>query len=206
MKWQLYTATLLTVSAFALNQEPAHSATLNQSMSIQEQKDTGVDQLNKQQRQNLETFLQNYHLKAQRKTTSKKTVKVSQSTLSLNIDEGAFIQLEDGTVWEIDPTYRDIAAGWLLPVLIVVEENPGSSYPYKLYNTKTKHTIEAKKSNLNYASKGVPIAPSNRADPNKPFPQVKGGDPEVPVQSQPLQEGEPVPPSARGSSRNQVGP
>ncbi len=67
-------------------------------MSKEEQKKTGVSQLNFNQKRALEAWLnENFVLKTKKETTP------LARTLSLNIDNGKELQLSDNTIWEVNP-------------------------------------------------------------------------------------------------------
>ncbi len=145
--------TLATIStAAAVNETPPHSQTLNQQMTITDQKATGVHELDKTQRENLETWLQNKSLQTRPQKNHLEDQTVTNSTLSLNIDGGAFIQLYDGSVWEIDPKHRSVTENWISPVQITVEIEPGNDWPFKIINQSNNEIVYARRSNLNYAA------------------------------------------------------
>lgn len=67
------------------------------------------------------------------------------SLLSLNIDNGRYVQLDDGSVWEIAPSMLTTSQGWLSSVQIEVSQTGKDAYPYRLYNTATKDFVYAKR-------------------------------------------------------------
>ena len=60
------------------------------------------------------------------------------------IDSGNFIQLEDGSLWQVNPIDRIMCSLWLRLEEIVVVESQNPSYPYFLINMGDKETVEAK--------------------------------------------------------------
>ncbi|MDN3504890.1 MAG: hypothetical protein P0S95_04880 [Rhabdochlamydiaceae bacterium] len=95
---------------------------------------------------NLLTTAQKSELASWLKGVNFKPPQAMNSTLSLNISNGQFIQLDDGTVWEIDPSEMAISQGWLSPVQITVTKTDvETQYPYKLYNTATQNAVSAKR-------------------------------------------------------------
>lgn len=178
MKRAISLITLCALStAFAVNETPPHSQSLNQQMSVKEQKETGVNQLDKKQRQNLETWLQNKSLQTRPQKDKLEDQTVSSSTLSINIDGGAFLQLYDGTVWEIDPAHRSITQNWISPIGITVEIVPGTAWPFKLINESNNEWVYARRSNLNYASSlpTIQAKPTKAVDKAKSSPSSRSG-------------------------------
>lgn len=155
---------LSTITAlFAVNETPPHSQTLNQQMTVKEQKETGVHELNKKQRENLETWLQNKSLQTRPQKDQLEDKTVTSSTLSINIDGGAFVQLYDGSVWEIEPSQRSITENWISPIGITVTIEPGTQWPFKLTNESNNEFVYARRSNLNYAAS----LPTQKTEPVK---------------------------------------
>jgi hypothetical protein len=70
------------------------------------------------------------------------------SMISLNLEGGKFIQLQDGTLYQIAPTDIDTASVWLTPVLITVTQSKDPNYPYILQNTQNKTQVSAKKASF----------------------------------------------------------
>lgn len=63
-----------------------------------------------------------------------------------NIDNGTYIMLEDGSLWEIDPIDKIDAMLWLpISNIIVIQSNKGSpGYDYLLINTDDGEKVYAK--------------------------------------------------------------
>lgn len=108
------------------------------------QKKYGIYNLNPDQKSQLAGWLQQ---------VSKNAPSSAPSQLSLNIAGGQFIQLDDGTVWEINPNDQTVTQGWLSPVQIVVSRSQNQIYPYRLYNTATGSAVTAKKVSMNAIQK-----------------------------------------------------
>lgn len=66
--------------------------------------------------------------------------------IKTNIDSGTFIQLEDESLWEIDPPGQIDASLWLSTAsIVVVESNKGSPrYGYRLINTDDGESAHAR--------------------------------------------------------------
>ena len=64
--------------------------------------------------------------------------------VSKKIDGGRFIKLEDGSLWEISSIDRINTMLWLVTEEITVIESGNPLYPYKLINSDSGDTAEAK--------------------------------------------------------------
>lgn len=60
------------------------------------------------------------------------------------IERGQTIQLDDGSVWQINPLNKVDAILWLPVQRITIVESGNALYPHKLVNTDSKSTAEAK--------------------------------------------------------------
>lgn len=78
--------------------------------------------------------------------------------ISENIDQGAFILLEDKPLWEISSLDETKTALWLPLSNITVLESSDPLYPYRLVNSDERETAAAKLSPV-YLSK-APIVPA----------------------------------------------
>ena len=58
-------------------------------------------------------------------------------------DEGALVVLEDGSIWEIDPSDRSKTVRWLRISTITVERTQKERYSYVLMNTMENETVRA---------------------------------------------------------------
>ncbi|MCK4329072.1 hypothetical protein KAX02_04450 [candidate division WOR-3 bacterium] len=122
--------------------------TLYELMTVEEQKQTGIIRLTKLERKALEQWLANWTLEVIEaiSESSGQTYWGVGNThwVSEKIDRGDFIQLEDGSLWEISPIDRINTMLWLSFEDIVVIESNNPHYPYKLINTDSEDTAEAK--------------------------------------------------------------
>ncbi len=64
--------------------------------------------------------------------------------LKERIDSGNSIQLEDDSLWQVNPIDRINSSLWLPVDDIAVVESQDPSYPYFLINTVDKEKVEAK--------------------------------------------------------------
>lgn len=60
------------------------------------------------------------------------------------VERGQTIQLEDGSVWQINPLNKADAILWLATERITIVDSGNALYPHKLINTDGKSTAEAK--------------------------------------------------------------
>ena len=104
----------LFFSLFALiltcSQLQSSEIILDDVMSQEEQKKTGIKKLSFKQKVALESWLNRTFVLKEK--ASENTTPLS---LSINIDRGEKLQLSDGSVWLIAPTDRQISSIWLTP-------------------------------------------------------------------------------------------
>lgn len=123
------------------SQQSKNYIPLEQVMTPQEMKATGVENLLQTQRAALERWLYNY------------TIKIMQFHQSLlkhdyldvgsghwikrKVEGGKLIILEDNSIWEINPLDRIYAALWLplTSITIIESDSPIGDYKYILINT-----------------------------------------------------------------------
>lgn len=112
---------------------------LNEVMSMDEQKKTGVAALSDAQKKELESWINT-------KFVLKPTPVAATSTIYLqqNIQSGAQLMFSDGSVYEIAPTDRSKTIFWLTPIAVSIEPSGDPSYPSKITNTLTKVSVSGK--------------------------------------------------------------
>src|ERR1700722_1167340 len=115
---------------------------LDEVMSREDQQRTGVAYLSTNQRIALEQWL-NLNCNCPSRITP--TEKQENLFVSINIDSGRKIQLNDNSIWDIDPRDYAISEAWLasIPIKIVPSDDP--DFPYLLVNRNTGVSIRAKK-------------------------------------------------------------
>ena len=59
-------------------------------------------------------------------------------------DDGATVILAGGSVWQISPSDRAVARGWLGDSKISLKKGGDPQYPYMLVNTEANETAQAK--------------------------------------------------------------
>ncbi len=112
---------------------------LNEVMSMDEQKKTGIAILSDAQKQQLESWIND-------KFVLKPTPVAGASIIYLqqNIQSGAQLMFSDGSVYEIAPTDRSKTVFWLTPIAVSIEPSGDPNYPAKITNTLTKVSVSAK--------------------------------------------------------------
>jgi hypothetical protein len=110
---------------------------LNDVMTPDEQKKTGVSQLSDTQKKELETWIN-------QKFTLKTTDKAKQIYLSENIQSGSQLRLSDGSLYEVMPQDRPKASFWLTPFQVRMEPSNDPNYPVLITNTITMIGVRAK--------------------------------------------------------------
>ena len=110
---------------------------LNDVMTPDEQKKTGIFQLSDMQKKELESWIN-------QKFTLKVTDKPKQVYLSENIQSGTELRLSDGSLYEVMPEDRQKASFWLTPFQVKIEQTADLNYPYKIINTVTLVGVRAK--------------------------------------------------------------
>ncbi|MBS0620132.1 MAG: hypothetical protein JSS61_01560 [Verrucomicrobia bacterium] len=114
---------------------------LDEVMSPEEQKKTGVAKLSRMQKLALEDWLdKNFVLK-----TEAQKEHAQNLFLSLNISGGKKIQLSDGSIWEIAPGDVNAASAWITPVPIKIEPSGDTDFPFLLINTNNRASVKARK-------------------------------------------------------------
>ncbi|NGX38422.1 MAG: hypothetical protein K1000chlam2_01595 [Chlamydiae bacterium] len=106
-----------------------------------------------------------------------------QLYLSLNIDEGKYLQLSDGSTYEIDPDDRLYSSYWITPFPLMISKSDNSEYPVRITNlntdtgvngkqVKTKEVIEEESKEH---AKQTPHTPTPEKEKSKPktSPQTK---------------------------------
>ena len=110
---------------------------LDQMMTIDEQKKTGIAKLTEGQKKELETWINS-------KFVLKTTTPV-QHTISLqeNRYNGSQLLFSNNDLYEIAPPDRAKASSWL-SVIVTIEPSGDPAYPWKITNTVTNVSIKGK--------------------------------------------------------------
>ncbi len=120
----------------------ANPLVLDEVMSREDQKRTGVAYLSTNQRIALEQWL-NKNCNCPSRITPVEEEK--NLYVSINIDSGKKIQLNDNSIWDVDPRDYSLSEAWLasIPVKIVPSFDP--DFPCLLVNRNTGVSIRVKK-------------------------------------------------------------
>lgn len=111
---------------------------LNEVMSMDEQKKTGVATLSDAQKKQLENWINDkFVLKPQMAATS-------SIYLEQNMQNGTQLMFSDGSIYEIAPTDRSKTVFWLTPIEVTFEPSGDPNYPSKITNTLTKVSVNGK--------------------------------------------------------------
>ncbi len=113
---------------------------LEDVMTKEEQKKTGVKKLNYAQKVALEAWLnKNFVLKTKAEETT------SGLTLSINIDDGKQLELSDNSIWQVAPGDISTAAVWLTPFPVKIAQSNDPQYPHLIINTYSGVSVRARK-------------------------------------------------------------
>lgn len=126
-----------SLSTFVLQ---ANAILLDDVMTQEEQKKTGVSRLTTQQKIELENWMNRTFVLKTNPSSNSQTL-----YLSINIDGGAKLRLSDNSLWQVAPSDVPQAAGWLLPVPLEIQESKDPQYPYYLVNPQTQEKVKVKK-------------------------------------------------------------
>lgn len=114
---------------------------LDKVMTTQQQTSTGVSKLSAQERTALEEWLTKFAMTVATEVSKKSSVSTRAGTYAgvgqkhwvrEKIDSGAFIKLEDGSLWQISPMDKINTMLWLPIDNVVVTGGTNPLYPYKL--------------------------------------------------------------------------
>lgn len=107
-------------------------------MTKEEQKKTGISKLNPDQKKEFETWLnQKFVLKST-------PVSLANVYVSENLDSGSRLRLSDGSLYEVAPADIQYSAGWLLPFGVQLDKTQDLNYPYILTNPNSNQSVRAK--------------------------------------------------------------
>jgi len=125
---------LLSSQSFAL-------ILLDDAMSKEDQKRTGIVNLTFAQKQALEQWLNQYcELRSVPKATEQKNLYLSEI-----IENGTKVQLSDGSIWLVDPVDVERAALWISSGALKIVQSNNPDYPCLIVDPSTGISIKAKK-------------------------------------------------------------
>ena len=117
----------------------AQDILLDEVMTKEEQKKTGVYNMTMQQKVELEAWINRTFILKPAATSQ-----VSGLSLSININNGQKIQLSDGSLWEVAPRDVPTAAAWLTPFPINILPSNDPNYPTMLVDVQTGASVKAR--------------------------------------------------------------
>jgi hypothetical protein len=141
---------------------------LDEVMSKEDQKRTGVAYLSTNQRIALEQWInQNCNCPSRIAPTEQE----NNLFVSINIDSGRKIQLNDNSIWDVDPKDYNISEAWLssIPVKIVPSYDP--DYPCLLVNRNTGVSIKVRKGQAPASTPHTTPTPAETQTPSTKTPQ-----------------------------------
>lgn len=130
----LLVALVFGALVFAAN-APKQKLALDKLMTKEEQKATGVSKLSVQEWAALEDWLTRFAMAVATEVAKKSGTYAGvgqKHWVSKKIDSGAFVKLEDGSLWQISPIDKINTMPWLPTDTVVVIESRNPQYPYKL--------------------------------------------------------------------------
>jgi len=65
--------------------------------------------------------------------------------IEIVLSAGKFVELTDGTLWEIAPKDRETAGTWLVPHIVIITHTGLGAYPYIITIKDTGQSVEAAK-------------------------------------------------------------
>jgi len=112
---------------------------LDDVMSREEQKKTGISHLSRNQKLALEAWLnQNFVQKTEKEAAR------SELSLSINIDNGKKLVLSDNSLWEISPDDVQTAAVWITPFPVKITPSEDPDYPCLIANLNSGVSVKAR--------------------------------------------------------------
>lgn len=136
---------------------------LDEVMTRDDQKKTGVANLSRNQKIALETWLNNTFILKPKEQAPPPTAQLS---LSINIDNGQKIELSDNSIWEIAPSDVPTAAVWITPFPVKITQSNDPDYPYLLVNINNGISVKARKAQAPMpAPTMTPAAPQTQGSP-----------------------------------------
>ena len=140
-KFVTISISVLGFVVFAAN-TPKKILSFNEIMTKTEQNRTGVSKLSTNERVALEEWLTNFVIGIAARKTNIYLGVGQEHWVTETIGSGAFIRLEDDSLWEISPIDRINTMLWLPIDYVIVIKNTNALYSYKLLGERD--TAEAR--------------------------------------------------------------
>ncbi|HSX38670.1 MAG TPA: hypothetical protein VLE95_07565 [Chlamydiales bacterium] len=136
---------------------------LDQEMSAQDQKTTGLYKLTSPEKAALQQWINAHYQKKTENTVSTTPsttpTKGGVLTLSENLMSSQYLRLSDGTLWNVRPEDVPIAQGWITPVEIQIGQSSHPFYPFKLTNKVSGSSVLTRKANALPKPGSPPLSP-----------------------------------------------
>jgi len=131
--------------AYTLGWADTSVPSINELMSIEDQKRTGVIRLTQQQKMELAKWMVEHHYNLS--AESDESI-LYAPTVVLNVSDGKIIELSDNSVWEIAPDDLAISQTWLGSIPVKISSSTNPSYPYLITNLRNQQSVKAKKGQI----------------------------------------------------------
>ena len=142
----------LIVACLLLSSQSFALILLDDAMSKEDHKRTGIVNLTFAQKQALEQWLNQYcELRSAPKAAEQKNLYLSEI-----IENGTKVQLSDGSVWLVDPVDVDRASLWISSGALKIIQSNNPDYPCLIVDPSTGISIKAKKLENNTISPKSP--------------------------------------------------
>ncbi len=119
---------------------PNHRIFLDDVMSRTKQKNTGVYNLNHNQKLLLEDWINDTFVLKH----APQPAKPANLTITENMAEGQAIKLSNGMIYEVSPDDVPVAMTWLFAFPITIEEGDDPNYPLQMTNMNTNVSINVR--------------------------------------------------------------
>ncbi len=116
--------------------------TLDFEMSKQEKKQTGVNKLTDKEKGALHQWIEHHYTK---RDLPIQAPLAARPQISENLQNGQYIRLTDGSLWNIRPSDTPITQSWITPTDILISSSGDAAYPFKLTNSLTGSSVYAQK-------------------------------------------------------------
>ncbi|NGX45520.1 MAG: hypothetical protein K940chlam2_00675 [Chlamydiae bacterium] len=167
----LLTTTLLVSFLLFPTHATYGGVSLNEMMSPDEQKRTGVDSLNSTQKKALESWLDHHFEPKEESSLHKKPLMIS-----LNINNGSKLELTDGSLYEIDPGDHMYSSLWLTSFKVLLGESGNAEYPVRITNLQTGTSVNGRaipKESITEEDSQPELTPKLKSDKTQKKPKAK---------------------------------
>lgn len=112
---------------------------LDQVMTPEEQKQTGVSNLTPAQKQQLEEWINSKFVPKPKESPPKVIPHLAE-----NLQGGSILKMSDGREFHISPADTNKTQFWITPVELKIEESDDPNYPVKITNPLTGTSVKAR--------------------------------------------------------------